>query len=141
MAFFDQLGSDHAGLGAAVLGILAEEEGKANDPQDAQTDPGAVHGGLHALVQRFQQSGLGGHIASWIGGNEDHTVAPEEVHNALGADTVDKLADHTGISKEQLLPMLSAALPKLINVLTPQNRLPEQHELTQSSSDQSDKTG
>jgi uncharacterized protein YidB (DUF937 family) len=41
-----------------------------------------------------------------------------------GADTLDALAKHTGVNRDELLAGLSQQLPGLINHLTPDGRLP-----------------
>jgi uncharacterized protein YidB (DUF937 family) len=50
----------------------------------------------------------------------------------LGADQINTLAAHTGLSREDLLAGLSQYLPEAVNQLTPDGRLPTEHEVARS---------
>ena len=89
----------------------------------------AVPEGLNGLVQRFQQNGLGDKINSWIGTGTNQPIAPDQVHQALGSETVDELSRQTGVPHQDLLSQLSEALPALIDKLTPNGRLPNQSDM------------
>ena len=54
-------------------------------PQGLQ---GSFLGGLGGLVQRFQQSGHGDIINSWIGPGQNRAITPEQLHQALGPEAV-----------------------------------------------------
>ena len=51
-------------------------------------------------------------------------VAPEALGQALGPDTVQQLSSGSGIDIGQLLPMLAAFLPQIVNMLTPNGSVP-----------------
>lgn len=89
-----------------------------------------VSGGLGELVNRFQQSGLGGVAQSWVGDGPNESVSPNDVEKAVGGDTLDALARETGISRDQLLNTLSAELPQVVDRLTPQGRVPRAEEVS-----------
>jgi len=91
-----------------------------------------VSGGLGELVNRFEQSGLGGVAQSWVGNGPNQPVAPNDVEKAVGGDTLDALARETGISREQLRNTLSAELPQVVDRLTPQGRVPTAQEASVS---------
>jgi hypothetical protein len=60
--------NSHSTIGSALLGLLASESGRStSNEQSANQSPVAISGGLNELVQRFEQSGLGGVIQFWIG--------------------------------------------------------------------------
>ena len=115
MSLFDTIGSllgqsgddGNASVPHALLGALADREG-----------------GLGGLVQQFENAGLGNTISSWIAGGENQPIAPEDVHNVLGADLVQQIAAKTGLPVEQLLPQLAEHLPQLINSITPNGEMP-----------------
>lgn len=77
-------------------------------------------GGVPGLQERFEQSGLGGHFASWVGTGENQGISAEQLSQALGgsADAVNQ-AKAMGIDLIAVLPMLSTLLPGLIDKLTP----------------------
>ncbi len=115
MSLFDTIGSllgqsggeSNASVPHALLGALADREG-----------------GLGGLVQQFENAGLGNTISSWIGGGENQPIAPEDVHNVLGADLVQQIAAKTGLPVEQLLPQIAQHLPQLVDHITPNGELP-----------------
>ena len=85
--------------------------------------------GLGGLLERFTQSGHGDKIDSWVGPGENAPIAPEELDQALGPDTVDTLSRQTGMPKGDLLSQLSQVLPGVVDNLTPQGRMPEREEM------------
>ncbi|HEY7300058.1 MAG TPA: YidB family protein [Xanthobacteraceae bacterium] len=85
-------------------------------------------GGLGRLLQDFQNSGQGGAMQSWIGTGPNQSIAPKDLASAIGNDTLDALAKHTGMSRDDLLSQLSKSLPELVDRLTPNGRLPTQQE-------------
>lgn len=87
-----------------------------------------VSGGLGELVNRFEQSGLGGVAQSWVGNGPNQPVSPNDVESAVGGDTLDTLARETGMSRDQLLDRLSAELPQVVDKLTPHGRVPTAQE-------------
>ena len=50
---------------------------------------------------------------------------PEQIGQALGPDKVQQLVGPTGFDIGQLLPMLAAFLPQIVNALTPHGQLPQ----------------
>ena len=85
-------------------------------------------GGLDGLVDRFRQGGLGDVIESWIGHGSNRPVAPAQLAQALGPDTLDTLQSQTGMDREALLSQLAQALPEVVHALTPQGRVPGEAE-------------
>jgi uncharacterized protein YidB (DUF937 family) len=86
--------------------------------------PGAA--GLQALVERLRQGGLAEQVASWIGTGPNRTVTPPDLERALGADQTEAVAREAGLPRPSLLEMLSQALPRLIDAMTPDGQLPRE---------------
>lgn len=82
------------------------------------------HGGLSGIVQQFEAQGLGPTIKSWIGSGPNQPISPEQVHQAVGADTLQQMAAKLGINPQELAQKLSQVLPAAIDKLTPAGRLP-----------------
>ncbi|MBV9824631.1 MAG: DUF937 domain-containing protein [Alphaproteobacteria bacterium] len=120
------LSDQGGGLANSLLGALATERGNSNAGA-----PAGLTGGLGELVQRLEQGGLGDAVRSWIGPGNNQTVAPDQLGQALGPQTIERLAQNTGLEHSQLLPLLAQALPAIIDRLTPNNRLPSESELSQ----------
>ncbi len=84
--------------------------------------------GLNDIVKQFEQNGQGDVVKSWVGSGPNKAISPEDLGNALGADRVNALMAHSGMSRDDLLNGLSQQLPGLINHLTPQGRVPTEQE-------------
>lgn len=85
---------------------------------------GLLGGGLKDLVDQFRGAGHGDAIDSWVGSGTNQPAAPQQLESAIGADTLQALAQQTGLSKEEILARLSKTLPEAIDRYTPDGRLP-----------------
>jgi len=81
-------------------------------------------GGLNDLLKQLQQSGLHEETNSWVGSGPNKTIAPNDLANALGADQINALMEHTGLSRQELLEGLSQHLPRVVDQLTPEGQVP-----------------
>ena len=81
-------------------------------------------GGLHGLVAKFQQAGLGDVIASWIGSGQNQAISGEQLSNVLGGDSLSGLASKLGIDSGDVAGQLSGILPGLVDKLTPSGQAP-----------------
>jgi uncharacterized protein YidB (DUF937 family) len=86
-------------------------------------------GGISGLVDKFKQSGLGDVAASWVGTGENKPVSPQQLEDALGADKVAELAKQAGIPADKGAEVLSQVLPTVVNKMTPDGEIPEEHHL------------
>jgi uncharacterized protein YidB (DUF937 family) len=89
---------------------------------------GVLSGGLSDLLKQFQQNGHGEAVDSWVSTGPNKDIAPKELANALGSDRINAVAQQTGMSRDELVNALSQYLPQVIDRLTPQGRLPTEHE-------------
>jgi uncharacterized protein YidB (DUF937 family) len=138
-------GGPSGGLGDILGGLLGKGTGAApgGKPGGSLADmlPGGLGGllggaaagsiltgGLGNLVKELQDRGHGNAAQSWIGAGENQEIAPADLEHALGSDTIEALAQHTGLSRSELLAGLSDHLPELIDQLTPHGRLPTEQE-------------
>src|SRR5499425_3420085 len=83
-----------------------------------------LSGGLGNIIKELQDSGHGRAAQSWVGTGPNEEIAPKDLANALGSDTLNTLSKQTGMSTNDLLAGLSQHLPDLIDQLTPNGRLP-----------------
>jgi uncharacterized protein YidB (DUF937 family) len=81
-------------------------------------------GGLNDLLKQLQQSGLHEEANSWIGTGPNKTIAPNDLAKALGADQINAMMEHSGLSRDELLEGLSQHLPRVVDQLTPQGQVP-----------------
>jgi uncharacterized protein YidB (DUF937 family) len=96
-----------------------------------QAAPQTSGGGLSDIIRGFQDRGLGDAVSSWIGTGENQAVTPDQVQQGLGRERVQEVAQRSGLSMEAVLPMLAAALPMVIDALTPKGQVPDQVALQQ----------
>jgi len=89
-----------------------------------------LSGGLGDLLNQLQQGGHGEAANTWVGKGENKAIAPGDLANALGADQIESLSAQSGLSRDDLLSGLSQYLPKVIDHLTPDGRLPTENELS-----------
>jgi uncharacterized protein YidB (DUF937 family) len=104
-------------LGGALGGLLAG--GAAGS---------VLSGGLNDLLKQFQDQGHTETANSWVGTGPNKQISPGDLASALGADQINTLASQTGLSRDELLAGLAKQLPDVINQLTPDGRLPTEHE-------------
>ena len=122
-------GGTQAGSGGGLGGLLEGLMGGSGQPTPQAN--ASASDGLGALLERFQQSGYG-HIAnSWIGRGQNQPIAPDQLQEALGPETVSDFARQTGVSEDEALTQLSQGLPTLVDRLTPEGRIPDEREMAE----------
>jgi uncharacterized protein YidB (DUF937 family) len=82
-------------------------------------------GGLLALVQQFQQGGLGEVVQSWVGSGANLPISAEQLQSVLGGGTLGQLAQQAGLDQGALAGQLAQLLPQVVDKLTPGGQLPE----------------
>jgi uncharacterized protein YidB (DUF937 family) len=89
-----------------------------------------LSGGLGDLLHQFQQNGQGDTANSWVGSGQNKPISKGDLASALGADQLDQLSSQSGMSRDELLDGLSQYLPKVVDHLTPNGRLPNTDEVS-----------
>ena len=84
----------------------------------------ASKGGVDGLLNTLRQGGLGSAVDSWISTGPNESVEPQQLGAALGPGNVEQIATKSGLSVEMLLPILAAALPMIIDMITPDGNAP-----------------
>jgi len=102
-------------------GLLGNWFGSGNAGQ-------TMHGGLTDLVNTITGNGHAEAAQSWVQTGPNRELGQQELETALGSDTIAELGRHTGLSREELLSRLQAVLPKAVDQMTPQGRVPAQSE-------------
>ncbi len=96
----------------------------------SDASPGSILDGLGGLIKQFQQKGLGDTIDTWVKPGANKDISSGQVSEALGGDMVDELSRRTGLSREQVMTELAKILPQAVDRLTPDGRLPTEHEIS-----------
>jgi uncharacterized protein YidB (DUF937 family) len=87
-----------------------------------------LNGGLGGLLKQFQENGQGDVAHSWIGTGPNKTISEGDLASALGGDTLDTLSQQTGMGRDDLLEGLRQYLPRCVDQLTPDGRVPNEDE-------------
>jgi uncharacterized protein YidB (DUF937 family) len=90
-------------------------------------------GGLGGLLEKFKSAGLGAQVASWVGSGPNQPVSPDQVHSALGASQITQLAQKLGIPPEQVTGQLAKIFPALVDHVTPEGQVPQDHRSIESA--------
>jgi uncharacterized protein YidB (DUF937 family) len=133
------------GLLSSLSAGLGGSAGAAGAPSGAPAGAGALgaggllaaamglvqsQGGISGLVAKLEQSGLGQHANSWVGGGPNMPVSGDQLTQALGSGALGQIAAKLGVSPAQAGATMAQILPALINHLTPNGQVPQdQHSL------------
>jgi uncharacterized protein YidB (DUF937 family) len=115
MGLLDSLASlagdtaDKSNLLNAVMGVVTSQQG----------------GGLAGLVQQFEGKGLGDVARSWVGTGQNLPITAQQIQQVLGSNTITQLAAKAGINPDQVTAHLTELLPKLVDRLTPDGKIPQ----------------
>jgi uncharacterized protein YidB (DUF937 family) len=82
-------------------------------------------GGLHGLVERFEEVGLGHLIHSWIASGPNLPIDAEQVEAVLGEGHLQQIAEETRLSQNEAAEQLGDMLPDLVDSLTPSGHIPQ----------------
>jgi uncharacterized protein YidB (DUF937 family) len=86
-------------------------------------------GGISGLMKLFQEKGLEGIIASWIGTGENLPISSEQIQQVLGGDELQNIANNTSLPVQNIAADLSKLLPLVIDKLTPNGEVSDSNSL------------
>jgi uncharacterized protein YidB (DUF937 family) len=86
------------------------------------------NGGLTRVLGMFQQSGLGSQADSWVGTGANMAVSGDHVEQVFGASSIGSIASQLGLSQGQPSSAIAQLLPELVNQMTLQGRIPDDHQ-------------
>lgn len=101
--------------GGLPPGLYSHLTALLNDPQV---------GGVSGLARAFYAAGLGRIMASWIGPGPNQAISPPQVERVLGTSRLEQMAARLGTTSASVTVAIAAALPSLIDTLTPNGQLP-----------------
>ncbi|WP_330244066.1 MULTISPECIES: YidB family protein [unclassified Streptomyces] len=92
-------------------------------------NPGGGGGGganaLEGLIGMLTKSGLLDQAQSWVGAGENKPVSGAQIAQALPDETLQKVAQHAGVSTEQAADGIARSLPEAVDKLTPAGEVPK----------------
>jgi len=102
--------------------ILGKTDGEVNLGSLAGSVMGMMSkdsGGINGLLEQFQNNGLGDIAKSWVSTGENMPISADQLLQVFGHEKLDDLANKSGMDLQKFLPILTAALPLIIDKLTP----------------------
>ena|ERR1700679_501071 len=87
--------------------------------------------GLIKLVTQLEHGGLGRKARSWVQQGTNQPVTGAQLASALGTDKVERLSRQTNMSEDRVMDELAQHLPRAIDRLTPDGRIPGQADMEQ----------
>ena len=129
------LGGTLGGLGGLLGGLLGGALGGTAAGQAAPTggntggQGGGLGGGLGGLLEQLTQAGHADKVDSWVGGGNNAPIAPDQLGNAIGKNTISDIARQAGVNEQDLLAELSQALPGIVDKLTANGQVPDMQQL------------
>jgi uncharacterized protein YidB (DUF937 family) len=91
--------------------------------------PGPVlRRGVNNTLRDLEDSGDGDTARSWVARGPNRPITPARLESALGEDAIRDLMRQTGMERDELLATLSEHLPRVVDHLTPEGRLPTEQE-------------
>lgn len=85
------------------------------------------NGGLPGVLNMLQSSGLGQQANSWVGTGANAGVSADQMSQVFGSAGLGNLAAQLGTSHGEAGSILSQILPELVNQLTPNGQVPDNH--------------
>lgn len=113
-------------MGNVLASLLSGSQGGMQ--QGGAQAPGA--GGLGGLMSAFQQAGLGDVMQSWINQGSNQPISPDQLHNVLGPNQAQAMANNAGMPLQDFLTQLSQHLPQAVDKMTPDGKLPDEGTLS-----------
>jgi uncharacterized protein YidB (DUF937 family) len=124
------LGGGRSGGGADILGSLlgalmggGAGAGAAPGAAGAQASGGAGNP-LGGLLDMLTKSGLTDQAQSWLGTGENQPVSGAQIAEALPADTLQQVAQQSGVSPQEAADQIAQVLPQTVDKLSPTGQLP-----------------
>ena len=126
-------------LGALLVGKMLSGR-SAEQPDQPQTpvpagptattaSDGGLLGGLGGLLGKLKDAGHGNVADSWVGTGQNQSINANDLGAALGPQVIREIAQRTGLDEQELLKQLSTALPGIVDKLTPNGQVPQQHQV------------
>ncbi|RUY03730.1 DUF937 domain-containing protein, partial [Mesorhizobium sp. M2A.F.Ca.ET.040.01.1.1] len=84
---------------------------------------------LGGLLDKLKDAGHGNVADSWVGTGQNQPINPGDLGSALGPAVIREIAQRTGMNEQELLQQLSTALPGIVDKLTPNGQIPQNHQV------------
>jgi uncharacterized protein YidB (DUF937 family) len=85
------------------------------------------HGGLTEALDKFRHKGMDNEVDSWVGTGPNTGISDDQLQQVLGSPVLQELAVRYNISFDWIKGAVAKLLPEVVNQLTPQGRVPDEH--------------
>jgi uncharacterized protein YidB (DUF937 family) len=79
---------------------------------------------LNQLKQKFESSGLGDKVQSWIGTGENTPATADDIKKTIDPEQLQAAADKAGVDVDTAAQNVADVLPGVVDKLTPEGRVP-----------------
>lgn len=87
-------------------------------------------GGVEGLIKKFQESNLDDILKSWISPNEpNQPISGTQITEVVGQQNMQAAAERAGVDETDASNILAEYLPKVVDMLTPDGKLPDLNNL------------
>lgn len=121
MGLFDQI----SGMVGSALGGSDDAAGGGIQAQMMSVLKQNGIDGMSGLMQQFEQSGMGAHVASWVGDGQNLPISAEQVQAALGSPVIASIAQRFGVDPAMAANLLAQHLPDAVDQATPDGTVPD----------------
>lgn len=122
-------------LGGPLGGLLEGQAGEGNilgtllGTLGRNGAAGADGSPLEALLEALSAGGLGEQAQSWVGTGRNQPVDGTDIAQALPGETLHEVAQRSGLSAQEAADRLAEQLPRAVDQLTPQGKVPRGNSL------------
>ena len=85
------------------------------------------NGGLSGMLGKMQQAGYGQQAQSWIGTGQNMPIDAGALSQIFGQGELGQVAQQLGISHEEASGSLAQMLPNVVDEMTPEGQIPDNH--------------
>ena len=85
------------------------------------------NGGIEGILARMRQAGYGQQAQSWIGTGQNMPIDPSVLSQIFGREQMGQIAQQMGTSREEAQGELAQVLPRVVDEMTPQGQVPDNH--------------
>ncbi len=89
--------------------------GQAPNAGNLLNDVLSEAGGVQGLLGKFEQSGFGDHVRSWIGDGAKSPISPEQIERVIPPERLHQLAQAHGVPAGTVSILLAHLLPHAVN--------------------------
>ncbi len=82
--------------------------------------------GVAAIIQKFQNAGLGSYVQSWVGSGTNTPITVDHVSSVFTPEQLQGWAQQAGTTPDAIRDVLAQAIPHVVDHLTPGGQIPAQ---------------